>query len=95
MPFHNGTKTKEQSQQTKHKSIGKAMYAERPKCTLRSLSELRGMPDIKINRKHEVCALILFKFFLNLLLLLPAALEELIYEITFLRQYDHNNLILG
>ena len=32
---------------------------------------------------------------LNLLLLLPAALEELIYELTFLRQYDHNNLILG
>ena len=32
---------------------------------------------------------------LNLLLLLPAALEELIYEISFLRQYDHNNLILG
>ena len=29
---------------------------------------------------------------LNLLLLLPAALQELIYEITFLR---HNNLILG
>ena len=34
-------------------------------------------------------------FCLNLLLLLPAALEELIYELTFLRQYDHNNLILG
>ena len=106
MPFHNGTKTKEQSQQAKHKSIGKAMYAERPKCTLRSLSELRGMPDIKINRKHEVwkwMTLILSAYFrlvsapicLNLLLLLPAALEELIYELTFLRQYDHNNLILG
>ena len=34
-------------------------------------------------------------FCLNLLLLLPAALEDLIYELTFLRQYDHNNLILG
>ena len=33
-------------------SIGKAMYADRP--ALRSLSELRGMPDIKNNRKHEV-----------------------------------------
>ena len=28
--FNNGTKTKERSQQTKHESIGKAVYAERP-----------------------------------------------------------------
>ena len=36
-------------------------------------------------------------FFKNLLLLLSAALEEVIYEVTFLRQHDsmHNNLILG
>ena len=46
-------KTKEQSQQTKGKSIGKAMYAESP--NVRSgLSELRGMPGIKTNCKHEV-----------------------------------------
>ena len=35
-------------------------------------------------------------FFKNLLLLLPAALEELIYEVTFFASVSlHNNLILG
>ena len=58
------------------------------------------MPDIKTNRKHESeiddsHSLRSFQaskrtFFKNLhsLIILPAALEVLIYEVTFLRHYD-------
>ena len=65
---------------------------------LQSLTELRGTPDTKTTRKHIVCnASHLARsfqaskhtYFLNLLLLLPAALKVLIYEVTFfLCQYD-------
>ena len=67
------------------------------KCMLQSLTELRGTPDTKTTRKHIVCnashlarscQVSKYTNFLNLLLLLPAALKVLIYEVTFLGQYD-------
>ena len=90
--FHNETKTKE----TKSTNVAwidqQSNLSRTSKCMLQSLTELRGTPDTKTTRKHMVCnASHLARsfqaskhtYFLNLLLLLPAALKVLIYEVTF------------
>jgi len=74
------------------------------KCTLQSFLELHGMrPDTKLllskksEMNHFVHSFSASKqtHFLNLLLLLPAALEELMYEITFfVSVWCHDNFIL-
>lgn len=49
--FHNETKTKEQSQQTKCELISRAIQGNKCRtsiCTLQSLSELHGMSDKKL-----------------------------------------------
>ena len=71
--------------------IGKATKS---KCTLQSLLELCGMPGTKTTLKHVHSEMTVIScthlmlvsappLFLNLLVLLPAALEVLIYEVTF------------
>ena len=94
--FHNEVKTNQQHQQMKRVLIGKATKS---KCMLQSLLKLWGMPGTKTTRKHvhsEMTVILCTHlrqvstpFFCNLLVLLPAALEVLIYEVTlFLHQYD-------
>ena len=69
------------------------------KCTLRSLSELRGMPDIKTNRKHEVwnwmtvipCThfRLVSHLFLKFTFIITCCFASTYkYEVTFLHQYD-------
>ena len=107
LPFHNGMKTKEQSQQAECKSFGNTIHVCRAsECALQSLLELHWMIDIKTNRKHEVCnwmTVILCTYirlvsapFFKITFIITCCFESttvLTYDVTFLHHIYDSTMI--